>query len=523
MTIFELKAVIFLVIALVNFIFAFLLWKKGKSKATFHLGLFALFAGLYAFSVGGSYFFLEKNNQLSLIFSRTSWLGLFMLPAFLTFTYYFTERARNLPIKSFFFSSLLYISALVIVLLTIFTPLTYKQVYSRGVFIEGKFGVLDPIGRIYILLVIILAIGNLFIYYNKVKGFRRIQTRYFLVGTIFFALGGFIVAGLVPLFFKTISYAENVTYLSIIWVALTSYAILRYRLMDIELLIGKAVAYLLLFVTAIFLTFLLVLFNQTLDQPFSFQAAIPFIILITILLFQLFKFYEKLGERYFYPTFYQTKIAITQLEERLQRIFEVETLSLLLSNTLKNIFAFEKIAIISKDLEKPSFQISFNNGFKEIELYFFIVNKFLHSFLERNPRLLTKPELPLLIKKKKGEEKENLEELKTNLETIGVEIIIPLLFEHQLIGIILIGEKANREGFFSQEIDLLESLSQQVSLALKNATLFTEVQKRKEELEHFYRLTVEKELKMRQMARKIKQLKDELKKRGSGRNMSAGY
>lgn len=86
MSVFELKAVVFLGIAVVNFIFALFLWKKGKTKATLHLGFFALFSSIFALSHGGAYYFWGRDDFLSLVFTRTTWSGILMLPAFLTFT-----------------------------------------------------------------------------------------------------------------------------------------------------------------------------------------------------------------------------------------------------------------------------------------------------------------------------------------------------------------------------------------------------------------------------------------------------
>lgn len=97
------------------------------------------------------------------------------------------------------------------------------------------------------------------------------------------------------------------------------------------------------------------------------------------------------------------------------------------------------------------------------------------------------------------------------MEEIGAAILLPLLFETKLIGIILIGEKANQEGFSAQEISLLGHLSHQASVALKNATIFAEVRKRAVELAKFYRLTVERELKMRKLEQRIKELEERIK------------
>lgn len=506
-----LKAITFFTIGVFNLLIALLLWRKGKSKATFHLGFVGLFSCLFALSFWGAYFFWEKNSFLGELFTKATWLGVLMLPAFITFIYYFSEKTKNLKIKSFS----LYLVAITISLLALFTSLFIKKLYLQGTFIEDTPGALEPLGRIYILFCIILGLTNLLRYYFKATGLKRLQVKYLILGIIFYALGGIIAAGLIPLFFKTALYVEFVPYFSVIWVALTAYTILKYRLMDIQVAIGRGLMYFLSFLTVILVALLFALFNQYLEHPMSFTTAVPFIALLSIFLFQIIKYFERVGAKYFYPEFYQTKIAILELEERLKRVLELKTLGNLLNNTLKNTFQLEKIAILIKDLETKDFQILSNLGFRKKILVYFLKNDFLHCYLEITSKPLIREEMPALVEKKKGEEKIEFQALEKEMEKIKAAILLPLLFQRDLIGIIILGEKTSKEAFSAQDIKLLATVSHQASIALKNATLFAKLRKRKEELENFYRLTVDRELKMVKLQRRIQELEEKLKEKGT--------
>jgi len=98
------------------------------------------------------------------------------------------------------------------------------------------------------------------------------------------------------------------------------------------------------------------------------------------------------------------------------------------------------------------------------------------------------------------------------MEKIGISVCLPLVFEGKVIGIMLFGEKISKNAFTSQDIEFLTNLSYQASVALKNATLYSELSQRKEELEKFYRLTVGRELKMMELKQKVKELEEKLKK-----------
>jgi len=118
---------------------------------------------------------------------------------------------------------------------------------------------------------------------------------------------------------------------------------------------------------------------------------------------------------------------------------------------------------------------------------------------------LIREELKSIIKKTKTEE--------DILGELGIEVLLPLIFEKKVIGIVVLGNKISGEAFSSQDLDLLSTLSSQVSIALKNASLFAEISKRKEELERFYRLTVGRELKMAELKKRIKELEEKLEEK----------
>ena len=56
------------------------------------------------------------------------------------------------------------------------------------------------------------------------------------------------------------------------------------------------------------------------------------------------------------------------------------------------------------------------------------------------------------------------------------------------------------------------SITSLQSFALKNASLYGELKKRKDDLEKFYKMTVDKELKLIKQSKEIESLKQELEK-----------
>lgn len=501
-TIIKIKAITLFIIALLNFLLALLIWYRGKTKATLHLGIMAFFSALYALALWGMYFFWEISPKIELLWARATWVGILMLPAFITFLYYFVEKTKHLKIKSLF----LYLTGIVITVLALTTSffVETKARYVKRFFIGGeKPGFLEPIGRIYILFCLVIILANLLRFYFKTTGLKKSQLKYFILGTTIYAGGGLIVTGLIPLVFReAVTYIEIAAFLSLFWVILTTYAILKYHLMDIRIVLGKGTAYVFSLATVVGAGLLVAYLNSQLTAPLPFSVVASFIALLSVLLFQLHKFYEKLAARYFYHAFYNTEMVIAELEERLTQVLELETLSSLLINTLKNTLKLNKVAIVTREFKKKDYIVQRTANFTEEELNQLIKNNLLITCLERAKKPLLREEV-----------EQKFQQLQIRMKQLGIEVFLPLIFEKKLIGIIILGSKASSEAFSSQDLDLLTTLSSQASIALKNASLFAEVNKRKEELERFYRLTVGRELKMAELKQKIRELEVKLEKK----------
>lgn len=232
MDISQIRGIVHFAVALLNLILAFLLWVKGKSKTTFHLGWVAFFSAVYAFTYWGM-FFLESNK---LFWVRATWLGVLILPAYLTFVYYFIERTKYLKLKSF----LWYLGAVILSYFALATPYIEKRLYPKYPYIAPEeYGALAPFGRVYIIICLIVSLYCLFKEYFKSQGFRKLQLKYFILGAGAYTVGGVFTAGIIPLFYSAFTYIDISAFLSIFWVGLTTYAILKKELFEIKIILTE--------------------------------------------------------------------------------------------------------------------------------------------------------------------------------------------------------------------------------------------------------------------------------------------
>ena len=257
MDILKLRGISLFIIAFANLILALILWQEAKkNRANFWLALAALFSGFYAFFCGGTYFFWKSESMLSVYWYRTTWLGVLLLPPFVTFTYYFTQRIKNLKFKI----SLLYLGAIIISFLAFATTLFVKSVYLRYPHISSLAGPLDSWGRLFILLCVIIVLVNLLRDFFQSTGFKRLQLQYFILGVSIFAFTGIVSAGIIPILIKESPYYDFTAYSSFFWVGLTSYAIIKRKLFDIKVILTT----LLVVIIAFLLLFNLLIFTEKL-------------------------------------------------------------------------------------------------------------------------------------------------------------------------------------------------------------------------------------------------------------------
>ncbi|MDO8436038.1 MAG: ATP-binding protein [bacterium] len=340
--------------------------------------------------------------------------------------------------------------------------------------------------------------------YYKSTGIRREQIKYVFIGTLIGFLGGSTNYFL----WYDIPILPYGNILIIVYLISIAYAIIRYRLMDIRFVLGRGAVYLLSLVTVVGLAFFMMFLNGRFFSDLSFNVTGPVILIISILFFQpVFRFFEKFASRYFYYTFYSYQTVLTDLGRKLTRVLDLDRFSFLVVSTLINTMKLERTAILLREEKTGEYQIQTNIGFKEENGIALVNDEFLTKWMERTQKPLVYEELSLLIRDtrkdgEKGEERKKLEALRDDMKKMGAAFCLPLFMERKIIGLILLGNKISKDPYSEQDVGLLITLSNQVSISLQNALLYSETMK--------FGAKLEKEVAER--TKELKEAYDDLKK-----------
>ncbi|MDD2696775.1 MAG: ATP-binding protein [Candidatus Pacebacteria bacterium] len=310
--------------------------------------------------------------------------------------------------------------------------------------------------------------------YRERSGYIREQIKYILLAMVVGFGGG---ATNFPLWYG-IPLPPYGNFLVALYPFILSYAILKYRLMDIRYILGRGTVYGLSLITIVaFAFFLIFLTNQFLVAlPFNITAIL--VLIISVLFFQpIFRFFESFASKYFYYTFYSYQTVLTDMGRGLTRYLDLNKLSSLIVTTLMNTMKLDRTVVLIREPGDGEYRIQKNIGFKEENGISLVKDNFLTVWLEKNQKPLVYEELSLIIRDTTNrEEKEKMEKLKANMKKIEAALCLPLLIEEKIIGMIVLGNKVSGDPYSEQDIDLLTNLSNQASIALQNAKLYSEVE-----------------------------------------------
>ena len=267
---------------------------------------------------------------------------------------------------------------------------------------------------------------------------------------------------------------------NIFFVLIIGYAILRFHLLNVQLVVRKVLTYAILVGTLIGISTGSVLIGSEFlaDQPpYSIILfATPIALLLILAARPLERWVQKGVDRLFYRRTYDYRQALLGFGSKMGHILNLDELAKEMLPTMTKALSITQTSLLFQDSDsgdfgvrfvypkakdKPGNDLSFNADSPAI------------AWLDKTGRPLDPEQIDNL-----PEFKGLWQEEKEQLTKSGLGLLYPLKSRDKLIGILALGEKESGGPYSHEDIGLVASIANQAGIIIENAHLFTQAQVR---------------------------------------------
>jgi PAS domain S-box-containing protein len=311
--------------------------------------------------------------------------------------------------------------------------------------------------------------------YRASSGLVRLQFHYLLLGLLVPVLGVTFTNLLIPLVFGTSRLGQYGPYFGLIFLGFTAHALIRYRFMNIRLVLQRSITFLLALSGAVSVLVLALGAVWTyMSLPLESAQILVLLVgglIVGLLLQPLRSFFGRVLDRYVYRTDINYQTALRDASRALVGILDLDDL---VDYTLRT-------ALQAVRAERAALYLASSEGLM------LQAERTEHS----DPTVFSPsslpPSSPLLEHFKRLSEPLVAEEIPKRLDDSRARplldvlkahkwgLVIPITPEHRLQGLLALGPKLSGDPFYPDELEFLSILTNQVGIAVRNAQLYKEV------------------------------------------------
>lgn len=312
---------------------------------------------------------------------------------------------------------------------------------------------------------------------RKVSGFKSNQILYIIIGSLLGFMGGGMTF-LLTLNFVIIPF--GVLFFSI-YPIIIAYAIVRYRLMDISLVITRTGIFIVVYSVVLGIPFALAgwfkhYLSAVLGANWWFFPLGTMGVLATGGPF-LYIYLERKAEarllreqKRYQSTLKQASIGMTRIRN-LRRLLDLITR--IVTKTVKITYA----AIYLYNAETNEFLLQVSRGSKKTDVFKLAVDNYLVSWLTIKREPLVYEE----VKRQMQDSNDNSYRLlEDNMRFMNSSVVIPSYIGDKFLGFIVLGDKISGQVYTPEDLNVFQVLASQAALAIENAQSYEETKEMQE-------------------------------------------
>jgi signal transduction histidine kinase len=320
--------------------------------------------------------------------------------------------------------------------------------------------------------VAILGLFELYKLSASTKGIKHIQTLYFFTGSLIGFIGGTSIH--LPLIGLPVYPIGN--FGVAIYAILATYAILKYRLLDIKVAITRTGLFVGIYTLILGLPFALAAYfkDHLIENlgphwwtaPLGLMAAMATVGPFVYIYFQKRAEAALLREqRRYQDSLKHAAVGMTRIRN-LRKLLSL--IAHIVTKTVR--VSFAAVYLLDEEKEKFVLQVSRDRGgtepTSEISAYIPLIH------------VLTIKRQPLVYEEVKRQMQDShdkvMKGLEENMRQLNAAVVIPSFLDHTLIGLIVLGEKLSGQMYTPDDLTVFEVLASQAALAIENAQFYEE-------------------------------------------------
>ncbi len=441
----------------------FVFWKNKRNIANVTWLLLCIAASLWQY--GRFSISIASTPEEALFWCRIIYAGAIFVPIFSM--HFITAFINNLQERKGLLIGV-YIAGFAELILS------YTPYFISGVERRANIGFYEIPEKAYIIHFIVFITVAMLILYELVSEYlvtemaiRKNQIRYLFIASFFGYMSG--LTSFFPLVFD--SAVPVASPFTAIFVFIVSYAIIKYKLLDISFVIKKSLTYSVIVLILIVPCYAILLWSQEkvfgfVNLPFSLMMLALFI--LVGLIFPRAKIgTERTLENILFKKQVNHEETIHELSDAMIKVLEMAPLLNTMVETVVKKLDIDHASIVLLNEETGEFKVESScgmNGNSNDTKY--EKNDFFFRWLEEKNTVVVKEEImesPYIPRS--GYILEKMSEL-------SAEICVPILNRSNLIGSLCMGKKMNGEIYNENELKLFQTLSNQFAVYVENAKLY---------------------------------------------------
>ena len=266
---------------------------------------------------------------------------------------------------------------------------------------------------------------------------------------------------------------------------LITYAILRYQLLDIRIVIRQGLLYSIPTVLIGTAYFLIITLFLNIFQLYSgvelFLISLLVAVITAIIAEPVRVWAQSIIDRLFFREKYDSTLMLRTLSNNVATVLDLYKVTRIILNEVNSTLHIPTAAFFLREENTNRFQLTSQIGVEGAQHIEFRQGHPLVLWLSTHDQPLTKHDLEVLPQFQSlwRSERQDLDLLKT-------ELFIPIKVLDVLVGIFLVGAKRSEQAYTVEDILTLTTVANQTAVAIENARLYTSEQTRLQEMDTLY-------------------------------------